>query len=57
MVENNDRWVVNMKQELKSLGLGQMWDELKLYMKSAYRIIEKRIYDTEKLNMLAKLSN
>ena len=28
MVENDDSWVVNIKQELQSLGLGQMWDEL-----------------------------
>ena len=34
-----------------------MWDELILDVKSAYKIIEERIYDTEKQNMLAKLSN
>ena len=28
MVDNNESWVVNIKQELQSLGLGQMWDEL-----------------------------
>ena len=57
MVENNNCWVVNIKQELQSLGLGQMWDELILHVKSAFRIIEKRIYDREQPNMLAKLSN
>ena len=57
MVENNDSWAVNIKQELQALGLGQMWDELILDVKSAYKIIEERIYDTEKQNMLAKLSN
>ena len=56
MVENNDCWVVNIKQELQSSGSGQMWNELILDLQSAYRIIEKRIYDTEKQNMLAKLS-
>ena len=49
--------VVNIKQELQALDLGQMWDELILDVKSAYKIIEERIYDTEKQNMLAKLSN
>ena len=57
MVENNYSWVVNIKQALQSLGLGQMWDELILDVKSAYKIIQKRKYDTEKQNMLAKLSN
>ena len=57
MVENNDSWAVNIKQELQALGLGQMWYELILDVKSAYKIIEERIYDTEKQNMLAKLSN
>ena len=32
MVENNDSWAV--KQELQSLGLGQMWNELILDLKS-----------------------
>ena len=44
MVEGNDSWAVNIKQELQSLGLGQMWDELILDVKSAYKIIEERIY-------------
>ena len=34
-----------------------MWEELILDVKSAYKIIEERIYDTEKQNILAKLSN
>ena len=55
IVENIDSWVVNIKQELQYLGLGQMWDELILDVKSAYKLTEKRIYDTEKQNMLAKL--
>ena len=57
MVENNDSWSVNITQELQSLDLGQMWDELILYVKSAHKIIEEKIYDTEKENMLSKLSN
>ena len=28
MVEDDESWVVNIKQELQSLGLGQMWGEL-----------------------------
>ena len=55
IVENIDSWVVNIKQELQYLGLGQMWDELILDAKSAYKLTEERIYDTEKQNMLAKL--
>ena len=27
-LRNNDSCAVNIKQELQSLGLGQMWDEL-----------------------------
>ena len=42
MVENNDSWVVNIKQELQTLGLGHMWYELILDVKSVYKIIEKR---------------
>ena len=34
MVENNDSWAVNSKQELQSLGLDQMWDELTFDVKS-----------------------
>ena len=45
------------KQELQSLGLGQMRDELFLDVKSAYKIIKERIYNRERQNMLAKLSN
>ena len=48
MVENHDSWAVNIKQELQSLGLDQMWDELILVVKSAYKIIEERINDSEK---------
>ena len=54
MVENNDSWVVNIKQELQTLGLGHMWYELILDVKSDYKIIEKRIYHTEKLKMFGK---
>ena len=57
MIQKNYSWVVNIKHELQSLGLGQIWDELIFNVKSANRIIEKRIYDTKKQNMLAKLSN
>ena len=46
MVENNDSWSVNIKQELQFLCLGQMWDELILDANSAYKVIENRIYDT-----------
>ena len=45
------------KQELQSLGLSQIRDELFLDVKSAYKIIKERIYNTERQNMLAKLSN
>ena len=41
MVENNDSWAVNIKQELQSLGLGEMWDELFLDVRSDNEIIEK----------------
>ena len=37
-----------LNKEFKSLGLGQMWDELILDVKSAYKIIEEIIYYTEK---------
>ena len=56
MVENNDNWAVNIKQELQSLGFVQMWDELILDVNSANKIIERPL-GTEKQNMLAKLSN
>ena len=46
-----------LNKEFKSLGLGQMWEELFLDVKSAYKIIEERIYYTKKQNMFAKLSN
>ena len=48
MVENNDSWAINSKQELQSLVLGHMWDELILDVKSSYKIIEERIYTTRK---------
>ena len=34
-----------------------MWDELILDVKSSYKIMEERIYNSEKQDMLAKLSN
>ena len=34
MVENNDSWAINIKQELQSLVLGHMWDALILDVKS-----------------------
>ena len=57
IAENSNTWSVNIKQKLQSSGLGQMWDELILDLKSAYKIIEKRIYDTEKQNILAQFWN
>ena len=41
MVENNDSWMVNIAQELQSLGLGQMWNELILDVKSADKILRR----------------
>ena len=35
MMENKNSWAVKIKQELQVLGLGQMWDELILDVKSA----------------------
>ena len=67
MVDNNDSWGVNIKQDLQLdlLYLTLLYfrfksnvGELILDVKSAYKVIGKRMYDTEKTKyVFAKLSN
>ena len=50
--------MVNIAQELNSLGLDQMWDELIFDVKSADKILRREyIWHGKNHNILAKLSN
>ena len=54
-VNINDVWVANIKQELSSIGLEFMFEN-NLPVNVAFKIIEQRIFDNCRQNMLANIS-
>ena len=43
-MQTNDKWIINIKQELDTLGLNDIW-QLSYVGKSIYVIIKERLFD------------
>ena len=54
-VNENDPWICNIKNELTALGLGYIF-ESNLPLVHTFKIIEQRLKDVTKQNMLAKIA-
>ena len=56
MIVNNDSWIVNLKYELSSIGLEYLFEESSVNRVRDYKIIESRILDICKQNIMSSLS-